>query len=188
MIHVSQLDFLVRHDEPIFAHSPPPLGPEETAIGKLIADNLVTDGATLQMGIGSIPDAVLLQLNHHKHLGVHTEMFSTGVLPLVNSGVINNSRKSQHKGRIVTSFCVGDQKLYDFIDDNQCVHFLDVEYVNSPVNVASQNRMTAINSCVEIDVTGQVVSDSIGETIYSGMLPVLSLLHACVTQPVCLCL
>lgn len=175
VIHVSQLDFLVRHDEPIFSHAPKPLGPEESAIGKLIAENLVADGATLQMGIGSIPDAVLLELKSHQHLGVHTEMFSSGVLPLVDSGVINNSQKSQHKGRIVTSFCVGNQKLYDFIDDNQCVHFLDVEYVNSPSIVASQHRMTAINSCVEIDLTGQVVSDSIGETIYSGKCNV----HVC---------
>jgi len=143
--------------------------PAESAIGKLIAENLVSNGATLQMGIGSIPNAVLARLSSHRDLGVHTEMFSDGILPLVESGVITNAKKKENQGRIVTSFCSGTRRLYDFIDDNPLVRFLDVSYVNNSHIISKQPKMTAINACVEIDITGQVVSDSIGPKIYSGV-------------------
>lgn len=139
------------------------------AIGRIIADNLVSDGATLQMGIGAIPDAVLNQLGGHKDLGVHSEMFSDGVIDLVHSGVINNSRKKLNPGQLVGGFCVGSKRLYDFLDDNPFVRMRDIAYVNDAHNIRQQPNMTAINSAIEIDLTGQVVADSIGKRIYSGV-------------------
>merc|ERR1712061_601021 len=143
------------------------MGKEEVEIGKNIAE-LIPDGATLQMGIGSVPDAVLAQLGSHKNLGIHTEMFSDGVLPLVESGVINNSQKSDYRGRMISSFTVGSKKLYDFIDNNPCVNFLDVFYTNSVVVITGQSKMHAINSCIEMDLTGQAASSDIGKRTFSG--------------------
>mmetsp|Transcript_53202 Transcript_53202/g.124634 ORF Transcript_53202/g.124634 Transcript_53202/m.124634 type:complete len:483 (+) Transcript_53202:75-1523(+) len=166
-IHYSQLDAVVHHDAPLWPHSFKDLLPEEIEIGKHIA-GLVPDGATLQMGIGSVPDAALAQLGNHKNLGIHTEMFSDGVLPLMESGVINNSMKSTYRGRTISSFVVGSQKLYDFVNDNMSVNLKDVAYTNNVEVIASQQTMIGINSCIEMDITGQAASGSIGKRIYSG--------------------
>ncbi|XP_076630591.1 succinyl-CoA:acetate/propanoyl-CoA:succinate CoA transferase [Colletes latitarsis] len=167
-IHVSHLDFAVEHHVPLPVHPVKAPSKEEQEIGKNIAENLVVDGATLQMGIGSIPDAVLSALKNHKDLGIHSEMFSDGVVDLVHKGCVTNNRKTMHKGRIVGSFCVGSQKLYDFMHNNPFIEMLVVDYVNDPKVIAKQPNMTAINSCIEVDITGQICSDSIGTKMYSG--------------------
>lgn len=140
----------------------------ETAIGKHCA-NLIEDGATLQMGIGAIPNAVLAQLGNHKNLGIHTEMFADGVLALVNKGVVNGAAKAIDRGKLVSTFLMGSQKCYDFIDDNPMVAMMDVGYTNDPFIIAKNPRVTAINSAIQIDITGQVCADSIGTTFYSGV-------------------
>lgn len=137
-------------------------------IGKIVA-GLVDDGATLQMGIGTIPDAVLKNLTNHKNLGIHTEMFSDGVIPLIENGVINNSQKKIVNGYCVTSFLTGTRKLYDFVDDNPFIKALEVSYVNDPRIISQNPKVTAINSAIEIDLTGQVCADSIGTYQYSGI-------------------
>lgn len=145
-------------------------GADETTkkIGKLVAE-LIEDGATLQLGIGTIPDSVLRNLSNHKNLGLHTEMFSDGAIPLIKNGIINNSQKKKVRGYCVTSFLLGTRALYDFADDNPIIKSLAIDYVNDP-RVLSQNpKVTAINSAIEIDLTGQVCSDSIGTYQYSGI-------------------
>ncbi len=142
--------------------------PETEEIGKIIAA-MIDDGATLQMGIGTIPDLVLCNLSHHKNLGIHTEMFSDGVLPLIESGVINNSMKKIRKGRIVAGFMIGTKKLYDFLDDNPMINALDISYVNDTSVIRQNPKATSINSAIEIDLTGQVCADSIGMYQYSGI-------------------
>jgi acyl-CoA hydrolase len=138
------------------------------AIGKNIAE-LVEDGATLQMGIGSIPNAVLSCLESHRNLGIHSEMFSDGILPLVEKGIITGSKKSKYRNSIIGSFAVGSQKLYDFMHDNPMVKMLDFAYVNSVEVIRKNQKVTAINSAIEIDLTGQVCADSIGSKIFSGV-------------------
>jgi len=168
IIHYTQFDSVFHHDRPLYgSHARETLTPEEVQIGKTIAE-LIPDGATLQMGIGSVPDSVLAQLGSHQHLGIHTEMFSDGVLPLVESGVINNSQKSDYRGRTISSFTVGSKKLYDFINNNPCVNFLDVFYTNSVGVIKNQSKMHAINSCIEMDLTGQAASSDIGKKTFSG--------------------
>lgn len=130
---------------------------------------LVENGATIQMGIGSIPDAVLASLIHHKELGVHTEMFSDGIIPLIESGVITNQHKKKYRGKTVTSFLLGSRKLYDFVDDNPSVVALNIDYVNDTSVIRTNPKVTAINSAIEVDITGQVCSDSIGTYHYSGV-------------------
>lgn len=137
-------------------------------IGKLVA-GMIEDGATLQLGIGNIPNAVLNNLANHKDLGLHTEMFSDGVIPLIQNGIINNSKKKIIHGYNVTSFIMGSRKLYDFVDDNPIVKALDINYVNDPYILSQNPKVTAINSAIEIDITGQVCSDSIGTLQYSGI-------------------
>ncbi len=137
-------------------------------IGELVAE-LVEDGATLQAGIGAIPDAVLARLGGHHDLGVHTEMFSDGLLPLIASGVVTNRRKQVHPGRTVTSFVNGSQALYDFIDDNPTIELHGCDRTNDTALIRKNDKVTAINSALEIDLTGQVCADSIGHTIYSGI-------------------
>lgn len=137
-------------------------------IGKLVA-GMIEDGATLQLGIGNIPNAVLNNLENHKDLGLHTEMFSDGVIPLIQNGIINNSKKKIIHGYNVTSFIMGSRKLYDFVDDNPIVKALDINYVNDPYILSQNPKVTAINSAIEIDITGQVCSDSIGTLQYSGI-------------------
>jgi len=145
-----------------------PVGDVERAIGKHVA-SLVSDGATIQTGIGGIPNAVLAELTEHHELGVHTEMFSDGIVDLVERGVVTNSRKTLHPGKLVTSFVMGSRKVYDFIDDNPFVEMHPSDYVNDPFVVAKNNAMVAINSALSVDLTGQVCADSIGTKFYSGV-------------------
>ncbi len=167
-VHVDQIIFGVEVDEPLIEIPRPTLSPEEEAIGRYCA-SLVEDGATLQMGIGAIPDAVLAALTSHRDLGVHTEMFSDGLIPLVESGVITGAKKTRHPGKIVSSFAMGTQALYDFIDDNPQEAMLDLAYVNDTAVIRRNPKVTAINSAIEVDLTGQVVADSIGTRMYSGV-------------------
>lgn len=168
-IHVNEIDSLVWHDVNL-----PEINYEDGVtdaiiqIGKNIAA-LIDDGATLQLGIGTIPDQVLKNLIHHKNLGLHTEMLSDGVIPLIKSGVINNSQKKLNRGKSVTSFLAGTRRLYDFVDDNPDVEVLDISYVNDTSIIRKNNNMIAINSAIEIDLTGQVCADSIGTYQYSGI-------------------
>jgi acyl-CoA hydrolase len=142
--------------------------PVARRIGEYCA-SLVEDGATIQTGIGSIPDAVLASLANHKRLGVHTETFSDGILPLVEKGVITNEFKKKHRGKIVTSFLLGSRKLYDFVDDNPAVAVLAIDYVNDTAVIRTNPKVTAINSAIEVDTTGQVCADSIGTYHFSGV-------------------
>ena len=167
-IHVRDIASLVPCDDPILEAPQGAASELALAIGRHIAD-LVEDGATLQLGIGQIPDAVLGYLTDRRDLGIHTEMFSDGVLPLIESGVINNARKTLHRGKMIASFVLGSRALYDFIDDNPMVEFHPTEYTNDPFIIAQNERMTSINSALEVDLTGQVCADSLGELFYSGI-------------------
>lgn len=168
LLHISKFDAFIEHEADIPEIPPHELSSAEKSIGQHIA-GIIEDGATLQMGIGAIPDAVLACLGNHKDLGVHTEMFSDGVLPLMESGVINNRLKTRHPGVIVSGFLLGSRKLYDFVDDNPAVRMLDIQYVNDTAIIRKLPKMTSINSAIEIDITGQVCADSIGTRIYSGV-------------------
>lgn len=169
LIHQSHIDVIVDQEGfPLHLRHMSDMGETEKKIGKIIADNLVDDGATLQMGIGAIPDAALAALKNHKDLGVHTEMFSDGILDLVESNALTNAKKHIMPGKIVTSFVYGSKKLYDFLDNNPLVHFGDVQWTNDPAVIKLNPKVTAINSAVEIDLTGQVVADSVGRRFLSG--------------------
>lgn len=168
LVHVNDIDYLVEKSEALPEVVPHPITEEEKRIGENIA-SLIEDGATLQMGIGAIPNAVLSCLGKHKNLGIHSEMFSDGIIPLIEKGVINGSKKAKHPGIIVGSFVTGTKKLYDYIDDNPMFKILDAEYVNNPEVIRKNPKVTAINSAIEIDLTGQVCADSIGNNIYSGV-------------------
>lgn len=167
-VNISDLDAMVRVDYPIYEYNPGAPTEIESRIGKNVA-SLIEDGATLQMGIGSIPNAVLAALSNHKDLGIHTEMFSDGIIPLVESGVLNGSKKRIHPGKIVSSFVMGTRKLYDFMNDNPLVAMLDVAYVNDTAVIRRNPKVTAINSAIEVDLTGQICADSIGTYHYSGV-------------------
>jgi len=166
-IHLSDIDYVYTQDSPLSIHEVMPPTETSLAIGKHVA-SLIDDGSCLQMGIGQIPEAVLSCLDDRKHLGVHTEMFSDGVLPLIEQGVIDNSRKKIHPGKLVTGFVLGSSNLYQFVDDNPEIAFLDSEYVNNTVNIRRNDGVVAINSAIQVDITGQVCADSIGKKIYSG--------------------
>jgi len=168
MIPVSMIDIFVEDDTPL--QPARFLIPDkiETAIGKHCAD-LIEDGATLQLGIGAIPNAVLDQLGRHKNLGIHTEMFADGVISLVESGVINGANKVIDCGKIVSTFLMGSQKLYDFVHNNPQVLMMDVGYTNDPFLIAKNPKVTAINSALQIDLTGQICADSLGTKFYSGV-------------------
>ncbi|MCS7083185.1 MAG: 4-hydroxybutyrate CoA-transferase [Bacteroidetes bacterium] len=168
LIHVSQLYAMVEVDEPLPEVHPSPPTEIETRIGRYVAE-LVEDGATLQIGIGAIPNAVLAALKQHRDLGVHTEMFSDGVIDLVERGVITNAQKRVHPGKIVAGFVLGSRRLYDFVDDNPMVALLDIAYVNDTAVIRRNPKVTAINSAIEVDLTGQVCADSIGTYQYSGV-------------------
>lgn len=168
IIHVSKIDFAVEVDTPIHESVSGTPSDIEIKIGKHVAE-LIDDGATLQMGIGNIPNAVLHNLSNHKRLGIHTEMFSDGILPLVEKGIITGEEKEIKTGKIVTCFAVGSQKLYDFIDDNPLVHFKEAGYTNDTSIIKLNPKVTAINSAIEIDITGQVCADTIGKYQYSGV-------------------
>lgn len=168
IIHSSNIDYGVEVNTPIHASILGEPTDIEATIGKHVAA-LIEDGATLQMGIGNIPNAVLHNLTHHKRLGIHTEMFSDGILPLIEKGVITGENKEVKTGKIVTCFAMGTKKLYDFIDDNPIVHFKEAAYTNDTAIIRRNPKVTAINSAIEIDLTGQVCADSIGVYQYSGV-------------------
>ena len=168
LIQTSDIDFAVEVDDELPEMTYPELNSTIRAIGRNVA-NLVEDGATLQMGIGAIPDAVLATLDNHKNLGIHTEMFAERVIDLVKKGVVNNRNKKIHPGKIVASFLMGSRDLYDFVDDNPLIAMLDVAYVNSTNVICRNPKVTAINSAIEVDITGQVCADSIGTKLYSGV-------------------
>ncbi|NQV50928.1 MAG: acetyl-CoA hydrolase/transferase family protein [Candidatus Marinimicrobia bacterium] len=167
-IHVSKLNFIVEADEPLFQAPKVELSERHMQIGKYIAD-LIEDGSTLQMGIGAIPDATLFYLKDKRNLGIHTEMFSDGVVELVESGVINGEEKTLHPGKVVSSIVMGSQHVYDFIHENPFMEFHPTDYVNDPYIIAQNRKMVAINSSIEIDLTGQVCSDSMGRNNFSGI-------------------
>jgi len=167
-IHVSQLDFVVESEQPIIELPPPRIGPTEEAIGRNIAA-LVDDGACLQLGIGGIPDAVLLFLHEKNDLGIHTEMFSEGVVDLYNEGVITNAHKNLHRDKMVANFLMGTRRLYDFVDDNPAVNMFPVDYVNDPYVIGQIDNVVAINSALEVDIMGQVVADSMGPVQFTGI-------------------
>ena len=169
-IHVSRLNHIVPVNYPIPEHKMTAEGDMNIIQG--IAGHvasLIPDGATMQLGIGSIPDAVLKFLMDKRDLGIHTELFSDGVIDLVNAGVLTNARKSLHPGKIVAGFILGTQKLYDWVNDNPMVEMHPTEYVNDPFIIAQNERMVAVNSAIEVDLTGQVCADSIGPKLYSGV-------------------
>lgn len=168
IIHISKIDKIVEVDRPLPEHLNPLPTEIEQKIGSYIA-TLVEDGATLQMGIGVIPDAALASLTNHKELGVHTEMFAEGLIPLIEKGIITNQHKKKHRGKVVAGFVMGTRKLYDYIDDNPLIQMLDIEYVNNASIIKQNPKVTAINSAIEVDLTGQVCADSIGSKIYSGV-------------------
>jgi acetyl-CoA hydrolase len=169
-IHVSKIDYIVPVDYPLMEMAMSDGEPSELAqkIAAYIAE-LIPDGATMQMGIGAIPDAVLGFLYDKTDLGIHTELFSDGVIDLVNAGVITNSRKAIHQGKITAGFVIGTRRLYDFIHDNPIIELHRTEYVNDPFVIAQNARQVAINSAIEVDLTGQICADSIGPKLYSGV-------------------
>jgi len=167
-IHVSKLTHVVEIDRPVLElPQVGEIGEVARAIGAHIAE-LIPDGATLQMGIGEIPDAVLLFLKDKHHLGIHTEMFSDGMVELFEAGVITNEAKTLHRGKIVASFVLGSKRTFNFLDNNPFVEFGPSDYVNDPYVIAQNEKMVAINSAIAVDLTGQVCADSIGYDIYSG--------------------
>lgn len=169
LIHISRFSRMVYHEEDLpEVNYGANTTENEMAIGRHIA-GMIEDGSTLQMGIGTIPDAVLKSLSNHKNLGIHTEMLSDGVIDLFESGVINNSLKKIHPHKAVTGFAAGTRRLYDYVDDNPAINFLDIDYVNNPHVIRRNPNMVAINSAIEVDLTGQVCSDSIGSLQYSGI-------------------
>lgn len=168
-IHASKLDAMVWHEGAL-----PEVDYSSKANDVIVAisknvTSLIEDGSTLQLGIGSIPDQVLKNLTNHKNLGLHTEMLSDGVIPLIESGVINNVNKKLNKGKSVTSFMVGTKKLYDFVDDNPSIRVMNINYVNDTSIIRQNPKVIAINSAIELDLTGQVCADSIGTFQYSGI-------------------
>lgn len=169
MIHTDRFAKLVFHSAELVEEDyGAKVGETEMIIGKNVAE-LIDDGSTLQMGIGTIPDAVLKCLGNHKDLGVHTEMFSNGIIELVEKDIINNKKKSIHPNKSVTSFALGSRRLYDYVNDNPAMAFLDIDYVNDPHVIRRNPKVIAINSAIEVDLTGQVCADSIGEYQYSGI-------------------
>lgn len=167
-IHVSQIDYFIEVDYELPEIHPEPPSPAQDQIARHIAE-LIPDAATLQMGIGGIPDAVVRRLTNHKNLGVHTELFSNGVMEMIEAGVITCAAKSLHPGKVVAGFVLGTRDLYRYIHDNPIFEMRPTEYVNDPFIIAQNERMVSINSALEVDLTGQVCADSIGTQIYSGV-------------------
>ena len=167
LIPVDKVTCFVEHSAPLIELAPPKIGPVEEAIGRNCA-SLINDGDTLQLGIGAIPDAVLLFLKDKKDLGIHSEMFSDGVVELAEAGGITNARKTLHPGKYVATFLMGSQRLYDFVDHNPDVYMAPVDYVNDPFVIARNDQMVSINSCVQVDLMGQIAAESIGYLQISG--------------------
>jgi len=168
ILHVSEIDYLVDVNMPIYGHDVMPFTAEEEKIGGFIA-SLIEDKSTLQMGIGSIPNAALSKLHHHKDLGLHTEMFSDGVIDLIEKDVINCNYKGTLRGRVLATFMMGSKRLYDYVDDNPFIEMKESSMVNDTARIRKNPKMVAINSAIEVDVTGQVCADSIGPKMYSGV-------------------
>ena len=166
-VHVSKLDFIVESSRPLCELPEHHVTDLHRMIGRNIAD-LIEDGSTLQMGIGGIPDAVLLYLEGKKDLGVHSEMFSDGLIELIERGVVNGERKSIHPRKVIAGFCLGTRRLFDFIHNNPIFEFHPTSYTNDPFRIAQNDQMVAINAALQVDLTGQVVADSIGSYFYSG--------------------
>lgn len=166
-IHVSRVHKIVEVDEPLPQLENSPASEVEMKIGKYIAD-LIDDGSTLQLGIGGIPDAVLASLSNRRDLGIHTEMLSDGVMEAIEKGIITGAKKTFHPNKVVITFALGSSRLYEFIDNNPVIEAHPTDYVNHPFLIAQNDNMIAINSAIEVDITGQVCSDSIGTYIYSG--------------------
>jgi 4-hydroxybutyrate CoA-transferase len=167
-VHVSDIDLAIEVDVPPYEHLVGPIGDVERRIGEYVAD-LVRDGATLQLGIGAIPAATALALQDKRDLGIHTEMFTDAVVDLVEAGVVTGARKERNRGKIVTAFLMGSRRLYEFVHDNPMVEMRPVDFTNDTHVIRSFSRMVAINSAIEVDLTGQVVADSIGHRLYSGV-------------------
>ena len=167
-IHVKDMDFIIPYDEPLLEYSPKVKGEVVQRIGEYVA-RLVQDGDTIQVGYGSIPDAILSHLKNKKNLGVHTEMISDGTIELIRSGVVDNSRKTINRGKSIASFCTGKKATYDYLNNNPTIELRTIDYTNNPLIIAQHSNMTAINSALEIDLTGQATSESIGNSFYSGV-------------------
>ena len=167
-VHIEEMDFFVEYDEPILEIQPSQ--PDEIALTiARHATRLVENGSTIQVGIGAVPNAILYGLKSKKDLGVHTEMFSDGLIDLIEAGVVNNSKKQFHPGKILATFCIGTRRLYDYVNNNPMFEFLPVDYNSSPINIAKNEKMVAINTALQVDITGQVCADSLGYQIYSGI-------------------
>ena len=167
-VHIKSVDFIIPYDEPL-------LGYEETVsdeiaqkIGTYVA-RIVEDGDTIQVGYGSVPNAILFALRGKKHLGVHTELLSDGIVQLMKEGVVDNSMKSVNRGKAVASFCMGKKETYEYIHDNPSIEFRPIDYTNDPQVIAAHRQITAINSCIQIDLTGQATAESIGRKFFSGI-------------------
>jgi len=167
-VHVDEVDFIVPHDEPLLEYAP--RAPDEIAakIGKHVA-RLIEDGDTLQVGYGKVPNAILAHLRDKRHLGIHTELLTDGMVDLIRAGVVDNSRKNLDPGKTVAAFCMGTQEAYDYLHDNQLIEFRPADYTNNPLVIARHNNMVSINGALEIDLTGQVTAESIGPVFYSGI-------------------
>ena len=167
-IHIKDIDFILCQDEPLLEYEA--IAPDEVAcqIGKYVA-RIVQDGDTIQVGYGSLPNAILSNFNGKKHLGVHTELLTDGLVDLIKKGVIDNSRKTLNRGKSVATFCMGHRETYEFLQDNPSIEFRTIDYTNNPLTISRQENMTAINSALEIDLTGQVTAESLGKTFYSGI-------------------
>ncbi|MEO6030196.1 MAG: acetyl-CoA hydrolase/transferase C-terminal domain-containing protein, partial [Candidatus Binatia bacterium] len=166
-LHVSEVDALVEHAAPLFELPVPPIHAEDEAMGRIIA-GMIPDGATIQLGIGGVPSAVAGALSNHNDLGVHTEMFVDALVDLINAGVVTNRRKTFHRGKTVFTFAAGSQRMYDFLDDNPMIEAHPVSYTNLPANITRNESFVSVNSTIEIDLTGQCCSESIGPVQWSG--------------------
>ncbi|MGV8074041.1 MAG: GNAT family N-acetyltransferase [Syntrophobacteraceae bacterium] len=167
-IHIKDIDFIIPYDEPLLEYSAKVEGEVVQRIGQNVA-NLIQDGDTIQVGYGSIPDALLAHFKGKKHLGVHSEMISDGTIELIKSGVVDNSRKSINRGKSIASFCMGKKETFEYLNDNPTIELRTVDYTNNPLIIAQHSNMCAINSALEIDLTGQSTAESLGSTLYSGV-------------------
>ncbi len=167
-IHIDDVDFIVAHDEPILEYKEEAEGEIAEQIGAYVS-RLIQDGDTIQVGYGSIPNAILAALGEKKHLGVHTELISDGIVALMKKGVVDNSRKTINRGKTVVTFCMGKHETYEFLHDNPSIEFRTIDYTNNPLIIAQHDSMAAINSALEIDLTGQATAESLGKTFYSGI-------------------
>jgi len=167
-LHVSRVDAFIETSHPLSEYPQHPVTEQHRAIARGIA-NLIPDGATIQTGIGGIPEATLALLGNHKDLGIHSEMVPDGAIDLIRAGVVNGERKTLHPNKVITGFVLGSKRLFDFVDNNPMFEFHPTAYCNDPFVIARNDRMVAINSAIEVDLTGQVCSDSMGQTVYSGI-------------------